>query len=269
MPTTADFIARVRTEIGDLGASFLKSFDGGHDSYEVGVRNIDPATVQVRIVTNGVPAPIDPALFLLDTRTGLLTLVDPVPVGSRLAVSGTAYSMFADSEITRFVDTAARQHCHGQFLQTRFREEGTGFIKIRREKKTLANLPAIEIDCVAILATIEALWTMLTDASSDMDISTAEGTHLPRGQRWAQIMRTIDVLTDRYKQLCKQLNVGLYKIEQGTLRRVSYLTGRYVPVFAAREYDEHGLPIRQLPDRDIPDEDESGIPSPVWGGFGY
>ncbi|MFI6512982.1 hypothetical protein ACIBCT_35735 [Streptosporangium sp. NPDC050855] len=270
MPTTtADVIARVRTELGDLGAGFLKSFDGGHDSYETGVRNIDGSSVSVRILSGGVSTPVDPELVMLDLRTGLLSLAEPVPVGDKLLVSGTAYAMFSDAEITRFVQTAARQHCHGQTLQTRYREETTGFIRILRVAKTLSNLPEVEIDAVAILATIEALWTMLTDASSDTDISTAEGTHLPRGQRFDQIMRMIDLLTDRYKKLCQQLNVGLYRIEQGTLRRVSYMTGRYIPVFAAREYDEYGPPIRQLPDRDIPDQDESGIPSPVWGGFGY
>jgi hypothetical protein len=267
--TSAEILARVRAEIGDLGEGFLKSFEGGHTEYEVGVRNIDGASVLVRTVVEGVSTPIDPEDYMLDLRTGLLILVEAPPAAAKLVVSGTAYPMFADSELERCVTTAVRQHCHGRTIQTRYREEGTGFIRIRREPITLENLPEVEIDAVAILATIEALWMIVTDASTDINVNTAEGTMLNRGQRYAQVMQMIDALTDRYKKLCQQLNIGLYRVEQSRLRRVSYMTGRLVPVFVPREYDEYGLPIREIPPRDAPNEDTSGIPSPVWGGFGY
>ena len=56
--------------------------------------------------------------------------------------------------------------------------------------------------------------------------------------------------------------------EMSTLRRVSRLNNRLVPVFEDREYDDYQLPIRLLPPIDARNEDESGIPSPLWSAYG-
>ena len=54
------------------------------------------------------------------------------------------------------------------------------------------------------------------------------------------------------------------------MRRMSRTTGRLVPVFESREYDESGPPIRKLPPRGNRDEDADGPASPFWsGGWGY
>ena len=73
-------------------------------------------------------------------------------------------------------------------------------------------------------------------------------------------MGQIGALTERYQQLCGQLNVGIYRAETLQLRRTSYTTGRLVPDYAAREYDDHEWPRRQLPPIDRRNEDNSGMP---------
>jgi hypothetical protein len=131
----------------------------------------------------------------------------------------------------------------------------------------LSNLPDVEGTLVALRATIDALWALTIDASTDIDISSADGTTVPRSQRYHQLREMIDAMTARYNQLCAMLNVGLNAIEMSKIRRVSKTTNRLVPIFEDREYDDYDLPRRQLPPIDHRDEDESNIQSPIFGGM--
>lgn len=90
---------------------------------------------------------------------------------------------------------------------------------------------------------------------------------MPRSQRYHQVMAHIAALQQRYQTLSQQMNVGLYRIEMANLRRVSRTTGRLVPLYTEREYDDHTLPTRILPPIDNANEDRSGIPSPVFGSW--
>jgi hypothetical protein len=81
-------------------------------------------------------------------------------------------------------------------------------------------------------------------------------------------MRQIAALEDRYVKDCLVLNVGPYRMEVGDLRRVSQTTGRLVPLFKARDYDDHRYPVRKLPPIDSQYEDASGVPGMFWYGGG-
>ena len=131
----------------------------------------------------------------------------------------------------------------------------------------LSSLPDVEGTLVAIRAAIEALWALATDASTDIDISSADGTTVPRTQRYRQLREQIDGMTQRYDHLCAMLNVGLDAIEISKIRRVSKTTNRLVPIFEDREYDDYELPRRQLPPISTRDEDESNLQSPIFGGM--
>jgi hypothetical protein len=122
---------------------------------------------------------------------------------------------------------------------------------------------------IVMLACTEAMWALATDAATDINVQTADGTSVDRGQRFAQIQKQIELLTDRYKMLCEKMGVGLYAIEVTNLRRVSRTTGRLVPIFREREYDDYSLPKRVLPPigPGHQNDDESGIPSQTWGGY--
>jgi hypothetical protein len=131
----------------------------------------------------------------------------------------------------------------------------------------LSNLPDVEGTLVALRATIDALWALATDASTDIDIASADGTSVPRSQRFTQLREQIDGMTARYNQLCAMLNVGLNSIEMSKIRRVSRTTNRLVPIFEDREYDDYDYPRRQLPPINARDEDESNLQSPIFGGM--
>jgi hypothetical protein len=207
--------------------------------------------------------------YMLNTQEGRIFLTGapaPLPQGDNLLVSGQAGGMFSDQELEIFINDAVTQHTLGRSVKTRFRDSN-GFIKYMEVPMDLTNLPQVEGTLIAQRASIDALWALATDASTDIDISSADGTTVPRSERYRQLRQQIDGMTDRYNQLCNMLNVGLNRIEMSKIRRVSRTTNRLVPVFVDREYDDYDLPKRQLPFIDERDTDTSNIPSPLFGGM--
>jgi hypothetical protein len=288
MATMMDLIARTRIELGDTGEPFHSYFlsDGGTTDYDLPATNVSLFGLDAYTVTQPVAAipatnttPLVPAVpsvqrslvngtdYVLDQENGMLSLLAPIAEGITIGVNGLRYGMFSDQELALYVQDALDQHTQGRYITERFRTT-QGFISYADAAMTVVNLPDIEFTPVALLATISALWALATDASTDIDITSPEGVTINRGQRFAQIRAQIDFLTDRYKTLCNLLEIGLYRIEMSTLRRVSRLNGRLVPVFKDREYDDYRLPQRELPPIDNRHPDESGIPSPLWSAYG-
>jgi len=268
MADIAEIRSRVRTALGDLGDRFSLTLAGGQSSYQLGYRRVSDLVVHE--LSGSTVSEISPDGYELDAYDGIIRFPEPIPDNHSLLITGREHGLFTDNELDRYIDTAVKKHCYERETVERKRNE-KGFIVYERTPITLENLPEIEESALVILATIEALWDLATDAATDVDVWTAEGTHLSRAQRYNQLMQHLDVLTQRYQTLCQQLNIGLNRIEVYTLRRVSYTTGRLVPIFREREYDEVGpgaWPKRLLPPIDSPNEDESGIPSPIAGGWG-
>lgn len=266
----ADVIKRVRIELGDTGAPFSDSFTGTgtltmYDLTEFNIWDVTATWVKDLIPVTLV-ADVDYSLNTQEGRIYLLPPVGALPQGDKLIVSGKSGGLFSDDELAMFVNDSVLQHTKGREIQERYKDTN-GFIKYHHAPVTLDNLPPIEASLLGYRATIEALWALATDAATDIDISSADGTTVPRSQRYRQLRQQIDGLTDRYNDLCAQLNVGLNRLEVGKLRRVSRMTGRLVPVFASREYDDYNLPRREITPVDVHNEDDSAVPSPVFGGW--
>lgn len=276
MATLAGIIKRIRSEVGDFSAPFVDTFIGGDElaSYDLSEVNVSSVSAKV---TTAEPASrielVEDTDYVLNPAEGSILLVNPAysPLkhGQTLIVRGVSHGMFSDADLETYVQDAMNQHTHGRSLKTRYRD-GHGHIRYELEPIDLENLPAVEEPLIAYLAVINVLWTLATDASTDIDVSSAEGTFVPRTQRYRQLMDHLVQIQDRYNTLAQQLNVGLARIEMFQLRRVSRTTNRLVPLFQPREYDDTSKPERLLPpiDGDAYD-DESGIPSPlhpgVWG----
>ena len=205
-------------------------------------------------------------VYTLDGINGTLTFNNPLPDNATLMVAGQAWGMFSDIDLTTIITQATWEHCAGQTLTERYRT-AQGFITYRDTPKTLANIPQREQMLLVWLAEIEAFWALASDAATDVNVDTAEGTSIDRTARYGQLMKHIELLTERYTNRCAQLGVGLYRIETLNLRRVSRTNNRLVPIFKDREYDDHRYPVRELPQIDSRDEDTSGVPSPVWNGL--
>lgn len=268
--STQDIIARVRIELGDTGAPFSNTFLGTGMVSTFDFTDFNVWNVTVTWIHNQNPIVMTEGTdYTLNTQEGRIFLMGvsaPLPQGDTLVVSGQAGGMFSDDELTGFINDAVLQHVNGRTVKTRFKDSN-GFVKYTTVPMDLSNLPDIEGTLVAQKATIDALWALATDASTDIDISSADGTTVPRSQRYQQIREQIDGMTARYFQLCAMLNVGLNAIEMSKIRRVSRTTNRLVPIFEDREYDDYELPRRQLPPIDHRDEDESNLQSPIFGGM--
>ena len=228
--------------------------------YQCAVANTGQPLTNTTYWTN-----ITATAYVINDTLGQIQLGVPVANNATLVMAGNSWSMFSDTELTTYISDALNQHCFGREIQERFRDM-MGFITYRDTPLTVSNLPAIEVPLVVMLATINTFWTLANDTASDFNISTAEGTNIDRTSQYRQIMSQIQSLTERYQELCGQLNVGVYRAETLQLRRSSYTTGRLVPVFKSREMDDHRWPTRQLPPIDHRYDDNSGDPTPVWGG---
>jgi hypothetical protein len=269
MATIQDLRSRVRSELGDRLTPFRDTIRGTGDvaEYELSANNVT-AVEAVKVVGTTQTVLNTPGDYALDPLNGILTLTSALPLDALLLVSGQSYSLFADDELDQYLNDAFAQHNRGRTISTRY-QDANGFIRYAEEPVDFATLPPEEDIMVVLLAVIEAMWALATDATTDINVQTADGTHVDRGQRFGQLQTQIQMLTDRYTMLCERLGVGLYSIEVTNLRRVSRTTGRLVPLFREREYDDYSLPQRILPPigPGHQNDDESGIPSQTWGGY--
>lgn len=268
MATQTDLLNRIRLEIGDQSEPFRQTYRGTgfQNQFDLPAERIDPTGMSVFKTYPQTLVNVDLVLntdYTLDAENGIIQLTQPLEKDWMLTAQGVAFGMFTDTELSQYLADALIQHTSGNEHQTVRYRDSHGFIRYEKIATDLANLPQIEELPVVMLASQMALWTLLIDASTDIDLTTAEGTHISRSQRFAQLESMVSALTERYKATCALLGVGMYRIEVTNLRRVSRQTGRLVPVYVEREYDENTWPERIVPTVDARDADPDGPPSPA------
>jgi hypothetical protein len=226
----SDLISRVRLELGDMPKqfTFTATGDGVTKDFDTKIKPLEDTTL---VVTSNNVAQLQPTNYTVEKDLGVFHFVNAPANGYAIRISGTSYRYFTDADITRFINTAVEQHTHE-------RTDGFG------TQMTLGLLPAVEEYPLAILATIEALWALATDAAFDIDIQAPDGVMIPRSERYRQLSQIIQQRMEQYKQLSSALNIGLWRIEMGTLRRVSRHTNKLVPIYLAQEIDDSRRPER-------------------------
>ena len=236
MAVLSDLVSRVRMELGDLPKEFsaVATGDGVRKNFDIKQRPIDPTTLVVKV--NGTPI-AQPAGYTVEEQHGVIHFVTAPANNAAITVTGTTYRYFVDTDIEKFVVTAVGQHTFN-------RTDSYG------SAITIAKLPIIEEYPLVILSTIEALWTLATDSAFDINIM-ADGVNIPRDQRYSQLTNMIQQRWDQYKQLSSALNIGLWKIEMGTLRRISRITNKLVPVYMPQEIDDARRPERVYINNDL------------------
>jgi hypothetical protein len=220
----------VRLELGDAAKQFTYSGtgDGVTKAFYLNTKPVELTNLYVTV--NGV-AKAYPADYSLEGDQGIIHFTVAPANAVVITVEGTATRYFLDTDICGFVNTAVTQHTHN-------RTDAYG------SAVTIASIPAVEEYPVAILATIEALWALATDAAFDINITAPDGVVIPRAQRYAQLTGIITQRWEQYKQLCSALNIGLWRLEIGILRRVSRTTNKLVPVYMSQEIDDSRKPER-------------------------
>ena len=237
MAVLSDLVSRVRLELGDQSKQFNLTFvgDGAKVDYALGIKHIELENPLIEV--DGTPIP-HPSGYTLEADNGVIHFAAAPVADSAVVVTGVAYRYFTDADITRFINTAVGQH-------TNNRTDSMG------SQMTLEHIPAVEEYPIAILASIEGLWALATDAAFDIDIQAPDGVTIPRSERYRQLTQIIQMRTEQYKQLCSALNIGLWRLEMGTLRRTSRTTNRLVPVYMPKEFDDSRKPERVYIQNDL------------------
>jgi hypothetical protein len=234
-------LQRTRMELGDYSQAFQAVVvgDGFTSLFDLPADTIDVTTTTVSLqTTQGQPPTlVDPSGYTIDPYAGTVLLDSAVADQTRLIVTGNHWQFFIDADLFLIINSAALKHTNDASSLQVWRDLDN-FKHYLYSDQTVDTLRPVEYAVVALLAAYEALSIVQADAAYDIDVSTSEGTSLPRSQRFSQIAARQALLKERYDELCMQLGVGLARIEVFTLRRVSRTTGRLVPVYVDREYDD-------------------------------
>src|ERR1035441_5970030 len=263
-----DLIDRVRKEIGDPLQPFLanKKCDGTITWFDLPKNHIERTTFSLILLTgDSQVAQVPNHDYTINYDLGQVTMTVAPPDDTTLIATGHAWAMMDNDELSKELKDAVNWHTYNQRMTERYKDRH-GFITYRDAAINLANLPSIQDPLVIMRGTINVFWTLANDSATDIDITTGEGTTVSRTSRHESLMRQIAALEDRYVKDCLVLNVGPYRMEVGDLRRVSQTTGRLVPSYKAREYDDHRYPVRKLPPIDRSEEHTSELQSSLWYG---
>lgn len=231
MATLTQLSDRLRAEIGDIARSFTDTFTGDGTSYRFQLSQAPVQGYSLVVTVNGTDVS---SSVTIEEGVGVLTFASGnIPAdNAAIKVYGQAYRYFTDSEISYYINTAFFEHAAHTTDPNGSRITQIGL------------LPPIDEYPLVILASTLALYTLATDSSFDIDISSPDGVQIPRSERFRQLMQIVDARKAQYKEICAMLNIGVYRIEVSTLRRISRLTNRYVPVYRPQEIDERSLPER-------------------------
>jgi len=208
------------TEVASLARNFLRDYPIFFETNFAGTLHstlrlphplVDAESLSV--IDNASGEPVTTAV--LNPRAGAIKLADPSAHTEGVSVTGMHFSWFLDEDLLLHAQVLSKQHLHA------------------RPGMSLENIPAVEEEIMATGTVVSALWSLAAEFATDIDVSTPEGMNIPAHQR--------------YEDKAAMLNVGLNRTEMFTLRRISRLTGRYVPMYRGREVDDPRRPVRVRP----------------------
>lgn len=257
MCTTAELATKARGRLRDFGTYFETPYSA---SPVFTLRLPHPLVDGSRLVLwkpDGTK--IATTEYSVDLRNGIVKLKTPADYPDGLGVSGYYFEWFLDEDLEFAADFISQQHAYDR---PDLPDDGSGFAPL-------------ECNVIAIGAVSQAMWSLLAELSLDIDVSTPEGMSIPAHQRFTQAWQMANFWEGQYKQQASMLGVGLDRIEQFTMRRVSLLTNRLVPVFREREIDDPRRPERIITNVPTGVQEGQGIavqvpepPAVGWSTFG-
>jgi hypothetical protein len=233
------------TTLDDLTAgarTFLRDFPQ-YFEVDTGVLNtltvrlphplVSSQSLQVYVNTAAAPGPPPIAAtsalttdWSLDERSGLIKLTNTADLGKSAVVAGYYYTWFTDSDLAFHVRKSVNELTYGA---------------------DVATFTPVHYDVVMLGGVVHALWSLAMELSLDIDVSTPEGMFIPARQRFTQVLQMLQYWESEYSDKAAMLNMGLGALQVFQLRRVAYMTGRYVPVYKSREFDDPDPPERLYP----------------------
>ena len=187
--------------------------------------------------------------FDINWRNGILKLNDPAATPEGIYVRGYYYEWFLDEDLDFFSGVVLTEHSY---------TSGGDFSSMSQEERHV----------VAIGAVMNALWSLVTEFSTQIDVSTPEGMMIPAHMRFQQVLQLFQYWKGQYDQMAAATNTGINAMSIMPLRRVARLTNRYVPIFREREIDDPTPPVRVFPPiPEIVPTPEEGGPGPNYGSY--
>jgi len=264
-PSSTQRIAQMaRLRLRDLPRPFIcrQVCSGVAWRFELPVENVSAANLQVALTDTtpgGTTSPVLGTDFVLDEHGGVLVFTEAPKQGLLMMAQGTYYRDFLPPELDLYIRAAYLQHTYGTdppeqidggYPPVMPPQLGTTGQPITYGTPAPMTLNEVEEYPVSILVAVMALWDIATGVAQQHDVHTPDGVTIPFGQIFQQLMAMINALQAQYQALSSALGVGLYRITQSRLRRVSRTTKRLVPIYRSKEYDDLTWPQRSLPEVD-------------------
>lgn len=247
MATHESVAAAARHHLRDFPEFFTMTTENTGRTYKLPHRNVVASSLVVRTQVSSNP-PVDLAIttnYVVDERNGYLRLTAAPTANSVLLIEGYYYQWLSDDDLLFAAGIADRM------------------ITSNLNGISLGGVSPVVADVISIATVVEALWSLAAEFSRDIDVSHPEGVHIPASERYRQIMPLLQYWTSEYEKRAKALNIGLERIEQFTLRRVSRTTNMLVPLWQTRELGDSTPTTRLFPPIDpgiipveTPDEPE-------------
>jgi hypothetical protein len=217
-----------RDQLADQRRYFYEELNGRGDTkvYRLQHVNVDPVDLAVEVT--GVPA-VDAEVI---PEEGYLRFTTPPDVGDLITVEGYHWDWNSDATVKRFATYVADQYRNSEG-EERFED--------------LLTTNADFLNLMGLAPAVAVLWAEWTYVSRQIDTSSPEVT-IPVRQRFQQLEALLMAKQAELRKAEEAMNIGRYKIEMLTLRRVSKTTGRYVPIYIDREFDDWTIyPVRVFP----------------------
>lgn len=190
---------------------------------------VSPTTLQVYSTDDADPPVVASTTeWTLDERNGLLKMNNESYIGKTITVGGYHFVWFSETDLNLAMTQMAAEQFYNRDV-------------------TIGSISPVEAEVLAIGTVVRALSSLAIELALDIDVSTPEGMYIPAHQRYSQVVAQMQYWEAQYESKMGSLNIGLGALEQFRLRRVALTTGRYVPVYVDREFDDPRWPQRLFP----------------------
>ena len=253
MCTVDEIAAKARFKVRDFGIYFEVPYTAA----PVYSLRLPHPLVDQSLFTMWTPDGVEYAAtnYTIDQRNGIVKIKDTTTLPDGVGCSGYYYEWFLNEDLQYAASVTYNQHLYNKDNA----DDGSDF-------------KPVECDAIATGAVSQAMWSLLAEFATDIDVSTPEGMMIPAHQRYQQMWQMATMYTQMYKDEAAMLGVGLDRFEQFTLRRIAYLTNRLVPLFKPREIDDPRMPRRvflPVPDGTLESDDAVVVPMPDQPGIAY
>jgi hypothetical protein len=236
MATVDDVVSYARSLLRDYPKYYESKFTGDGAT---GLYRMPQPYIKTLLISKRLTTPVNLAEgvdYTVDKRDGVVTFNSPLTLDVEYWATGTCYEWFLDEDLALYARMAV------------------GNIGYQMPTFNFADLqgpdsatPSPIFELITATALVDALWALLSEYSRDIDVGTPEGLHIPASQRFHQTYSLMEYWRDRQHSLATALNLGVDRIEVLNMRRVSYTTGRLVPLYVAREVEASDPPVRIYP----------------------